>query len=570
MTPDRTISARRAAARRGVLAVATLLGVAPIAPIVRAADARTGASAALAPAIVPNPLHEIREAGVFRLTAATRLQVPAREPGADRAAWLLRRWLRRSTGLRLAPPSPATPGRSSPSPAIRFLRRARTAIPREGYRLVVRPRGIAIEASSTAGWRYGVASLWQLIPARSGTPALPVPAVRIDDAPRWPVRALALTVDGDRPSPREIRRLNDVMAILKLNRLEWRKVRGAALDLDTRQSRAADEPPGLGRVLNLAEAYRATPAGPDGVRATAGTRGPRTVSQLERRLLPRAAALAEVGWSAPSRRHWRDFLRRLIVLERHARALGLHVSRAAFRVRTRIATDFHAATALVRLSTQTGYGTIRYTLAGGAPRADSARYRGPLRLRLPVTLRAADFAGGRRIGPILTRRLDLPTAQRRTSAQLSLCTERGSQWIEGAPSVAGVRTKFLVDAANPCWVYRAADLDVARRIRVAVGWVHFAPATNAASRAARTVTAPPRTAPTRAAGELVIRLDGCAGAPLASLALRRTPSALTVLPPLPLPTSVHGLHDLCVRLPPARRGGAWALAWIALEAPPPP
>ncbi len=222
---------------------------------------------------------------------------------------------------------------------------------------------------------------------------------------------------------------------------------------------------------------------------------------------------------------------------------------SASRVRARIAYDFHAATALVRLSTQTGYGNIRFTLAGGTPRADSARYRGPLRLRLPVTLRAADFAGARRIGPILTRRLDLATAQRRTSAQLSPCTRHRSRWIEGAPSATGARMKFLVDAADPCWVYRAADLDAARTVRVAVGRL--------------------RVEPPRAPGALVIRLDGCAGALLARLPLPRHPGAVTVLPAVPVPSSVRGLHDLCVRLPRSAHGGHWALAWIALEGPPP-
>ena len=519
--------------------------------------AAPGAGAAALPAIVPNPRRETAEPGVFRVTTATRLLVPANAPGAVQAARALRRWLRRSTGLRLLPPATAVPGRPTPGRAIRFARRDRTAIPREGYRLVVNSRGVTIDASSAAGWSYGAASLWQLVPLRPRAGVLAVPAVRIDDAPRVPVRALELATDGHRPSPREIRRLRDIMMILKLTWLDEPARADASIDLDTRQSRAADEPPGPARVLTLAEAYRATPVNAVGVRGAVSTAWLRTDSQLEQRLLPRAAALAEVGWSARSRRHWRDFLRRLVALDRRTRALGLHGSRAAFRVHARTVTDFHASTALVRLSTQTGYGEIHYTLAGGTPDANAATYQDPLRLRLPVTLRAADFDGAQRIGPILIRRLDLASAQRRTSRDLSLCTAHRPLWIEGEPSGAQRRMKFLIDAANPCWVYRAADLDAARRIRVAVGWIRVEPSAPA-SRPRRS-----RPPPTQARGDLVIRLDGCAGAPLASLALPRTPSALTVLPTLPLPTSVRGLHDLCVRLPPARRGGAWALAWIA-------
>ena len=538
-----------------------MLGVASL-----ASAARVSASPPRVPAIVPNPLHEVVGTGVFRLTAATRLRVPARAPDADRAAREFRRWLGRSTGLRLAPPAIAAPDRPNPDRSIRFVRRDRRAIPREGYRLAVSPRGITIEASGAAGWRYGAASLWQLIPPRRGARTLAVPAVRIDDAPRFPMRSIELRIDGYRPSPREIRRLDDLLTILKLDRFDPRALpRSGALDLDTRQSRAADEPPGLGRVLTLAEVYRASPVRSVGLRARVGTAWLGSDAQLERRLLPRLAALAEVGWSAPARRHWRDFLRRLSVFERHTRALGLHGSRAAFRVRTRVAVDFRTATAVVRLSTQTGGGEIRYTLAGGTPRADAAAFRGPLRVRLPVTLRAADFLGSQRIGPILTRRLTLATAQRRTSAQLALCSEHQPLWLEGEPSAAGVRTKFLVDAANPCWIYRAADLDVARQVRVAIGRVRFAPAANAAARRSPVGAGRSRPAPARVPGDLVIRLDGCAGVPLARWALPRVPTALTVLPTVTVPAAVHGLHDLCVRLPRPARGASWALAWIALD-----
>ena len=531
-----------------------MLGALPIAShasIGRATRARAGTAPPQVPAIVPNPRHEKAEPGVFRLTATTRLTVPANEPGAIRAAQALRRWLRRSTGLRLAPPTTTRPGRAASHPAIRFVRDGRVAIPREGYRLVVSPQGVVIEASSAAGWSYGAASLWQLVPLRPRAGVLAVPAVRIDDAPRVPVRTLELSIDGYRPSPREIRRLADLMTILKLKFLEEPARASATVDLDTRQSRAADEPPGPARVLTLAEVYRAAAGGPAAVRGTVSTAWLGTDAQLEQRLLPRAAALAEVGWSAPSRRHWRDFLRRLVVLDRHTRALGLRSSRAAFRVRARVAIDFRAATALVRLSTQTGYGEIRYTLAGGMPQADSAVYRGPLRVRLPVTLHAADFAGNRRIGPILTRRLDLATAQRRTSRALSLCTEYRPLWLEGEPSTAHRSAKFLLDATNPCWVYRAADLDAARRIRVAVGRVRFPPSTHGARRSPQ------------ATGTLVIRLDGCAGTPLARVPLPRKSDGITVLPTLPLPASVRGLHDLCVQLPRSAHGEQWALAWIA-------
>ena len=210
---------------------------------------------------------------------------------------------------------------------------------------------------------------------------------------------------------------------------------------------------------------------------------------------------------------------------------GVAAAPAPHRVRARVAYDFRAATARVTLSTANGAGEIRYTLAGEPPRADSAPYRGPLRLRLPVTVRAAVFAGSRRIGPILARRIDLATAQRRTRRELSPCGARG------------------------CWVYRQADFDVARRVRVAIRRAPAAPARRARAR------------PSPAPGDLLLRLDGCAGAPFARLPLPRTGDPLVVLPTVRVPAAVHGLHDLCVRLAPAARGETWVLAWIDLQAP---
>ena len=588
----RMLSARRTVTRWSLWLAGWLVLAAP------------GAGAAALPAIVPNPAGEVRLPGEFRLSAATRLVVPPRDASAAWTASYLRRLLGRSTGIRLA--RPTTTARRG---AIRFVRRPLPGAGREGYRLQVDARGIAIEAPTDAGLLYGAISLWQIVPVKPAARAVAVPAVRIDDAPRFRWRGLLLDSVRQFQPPREIRRVIDGMAVTKLNVLHWHlpddqgwrfardidprtarprrnggfysahevrsivayaarrnvtivpesEMPGHGLNLDDRQSRSAREPPGRGRVVTLAELYRDRPMPPGltyaerahvlGVQGNLRTEYLRTASQLERVAFPRAAAIAEIGWSRPTRRHWRDFVRRLVPLERRYRLLDLRYSPATFRVRARAAYDYRAATALVRLSTQAGYGTIRYTLAGGTPRADSARYRGPLRLRLPVTLRAADFAGAQRIGPILTRRFDLATAQRRTSAQLSLCTRHRSRWIEGAPSATGARRKFLVDAADPCWVYRAADLDAARSVRVAVGRL--------------------RVEPPRAPGALVIRLDGCAGALLARLPLPRHPDAVTVLPAVPVPSSVRGLHDLCVRLPRSAHGGHWALAWIALEGPPP-
>ncbi|HUY83718.1 MAG TPA: family 20 glycosylhydrolase, partial [Steroidobacteraceae bacterium] len=343
------------------------------------------------------------------------------------------------------------------------------------------------------------------------------------------------------------------------------------LYLDNRQSGSVREPPGRGRVVTLEELYRyqPIPAGLPraerahllGVQGNLWTEYIRTSSQLERMALPRAAAIAEIGWSMPARRRWRDFLRRLPHLERRYRALGLRYSPATWRVRARATYDYRAATALVQLATQAHYGRIRYTLAGYAPQAGSAPYREPLVLRLPVTLRAADFAGRRRIGPVRTWHLSLATAQRRMSQQLALCSERLPLSIEDTAPRRGARAKFLVDIENPCWTYRAADFDETRSLRVAVGRVPFNFQIGA-DRAKIHLLAP-RTP----SGELVIRLDGCRGALLARLSLAPALAArgVTVLPAAPVPRTVRGIHDLCLRFAQHGLDPLWTIDWISLD-----
>jgi hexosaminidase len=92
----------------------------------------------------------------------------------------------------------------------------------EAYRLVSDGRGATITASDATGLFYGAVTLWQLA-TQPGTPGV-VPAVTIDDAPRFRWRGLMLDSARHYQSPAFIRRLIDWMAAHKLNRLHWHLV----------------------------------------------------------------------------------------------------------------------------------------------------------------------------------------------------------------------------------------------------------------------------------------------------------------------------------------------------------
>jgi hexosaminidase len=97
--------------------------------------------------------------------------------------------------------------------------------------------------------------------------------------------------------------------------------------------------------------------------------------------LPRAAALAELGWSSASRRSWPDFLDRLAPLMARYRAFGLNYADSVFA--PGVAVSPASAGFIVRLSNQAQrdaaeVSRIRYTLDGGEPSAQSAAYDAPL------------------------------------------------------------------------------------------------------------------------------------------------------------------------------------------------
>ena len=111
------------------------------------------------------------------------------------------------------------------------------------------------------------------------------------------------------------------------------------LYFDNWQAVGAEQPPGRGFLVALKDVYGFEPM-PDG--ADAATQGHilglegalwtehiRTFHQLQAMAFPRAAALAEVGWSSPERRDWNSFLSRLPAQFGRYAALQLHANLAA-------------------------------------------------------------------------------------------------------------------------------------------------------------------------------------------------------------------------------------------------
>lgn len=84
-----------------------------------------------------------------------------------------------------------------------------------GYRLAIGPRGAFIEGADRAGLYYGVQTLFSLVPAGGAT----VPAMLIEDAPRFTHRGMHVDLARNFKPPATLRRLIDQMSAYKLNRL---------------------------------------------------------------------------------------------------------------------------------------------------------------------------------------------------------------------------------------------------------------------------------------------------------------------------------------------------------------
>jgi hexosaminidase len=111
------------------------------------------------------------------------------------------------------------------------------------------------------------------------------------------------------------------------------------LYFDNRQSTRPSEPPGRMRVISLEDVYRFEPRDSTltadqqkhvlGLQANIWTEHIRTEERVQLMALPRAAAVAEVGWTAPARKDWNGFLQRLAPMAERYRALGIRYDDSA-------------------------------------------------------------------------------------------------------------------------------------------------------------------------------------------------------------------------------------------------
>jgi hexosaminidase len=153
-----------------------------------------------------------------------------------------------------------------------------------------------------------------------------------------------------------------------------------------------------------------------------------------------------------------------------------------------------------------------------------------------------------------------PEALRRSSQELKLCSDNISLSLEDDAPLAGPRAAFLVDIANPCWIFAGAPLDRVTGMVARVGQVPFNFQIGEDAKKIRFAK------PTTAEGELEVRLGTCEGELLARLPLAPAIAshAVTALPRAAL-TPRQGRHDLCLRFAQNGLDPLWVLDSIELD-----
>ncbi|HEX9610842.1 MAG TPA: beta-N-acetylhexosaminidase [Gemmatimonadales bacterium] len=179
------------------------------------------AAQALALSVIPQPVRLEPAPGAFVLTAAT---VIATDRATRDIGYTLADLVAPATGYRIAV-RPLTAG--APRGIAIRLDTALARLGDEGYRLEVTPSRVTIRAFALAGAFYAVQTLRQLLPVaifRQGKVEAvrwTIPAVVIEDYPRFPWRGAHLDV-GRHFMPKEfVKKYIDLLALHKLNRFHW-------------------------------------------------------------------------------------------------------------------------------------------------------------------------------------------------------------------------------------------------------------------------------------------------------------------------------------------------------------
>lgn len=171
--------------------------------------------------IVPLPNQMIPQQGRFEISKKVRVITTACTPDVQIIADSLINRLKLTSGITIK----QTFENVTDEPVIRFV--PQDGMPEEGYKLSVAPQNITLTASTPKGFFYAVQTLYQLLPPvvygnqKVKNAEWSVPAVEIEDAPRFAYRGLMLDVCRHFSPVEYIYKFIDMLAMHKMNTFHW-------------------------------------------------------------------------------------------------------------------------------------------------------------------------------------------------------------------------------------------------------------------------------------------------------------------------------------------------------------
>ncbi|WP_300602142.1 family 20 glycosylhydrolase [Niabella sp.] len=125
-----------------------------------------------------------------------------------------------------------------------------------------------------------------------------------------------------------------------------------------------------------------------------------TPEKVEYMAFPRAAAIAETGWTSKDRKQWTDFARRMETQYQRYDLRNLNYAKSAYNVWQTTVLDSVTNTAEISFKTNSYQPEIRYSTDGNEPTVQSTLYTGPFKVKAPVLIKSATFKNGKMISKV--------------------------------------------------------------------------------------------------------------------------------------------------------------------------
>ncbi len=168
--------------------------------------------------IIPEPVSVTTKARSFTLSGHTKLCFPNLGQNSKTARYITKSLRQLHFNLKLS-------GREQTNSIVFTINDSTNAtLGDEGYQLDIRPTGITISANTETGLFFGYQSLVQMLPANASSvrySKVTLPECTITDYPQYSWRGCHLDVSRHFFTPKQIKRMLDLMAMYKMNKFHW-------------------------------------------------------------------------------------------------------------------------------------------------------------------------------------------------------------------------------------------------------------------------------------------------------------------------------------------------------------